>query len=532
MKQQILTAGFWLIAFLILPAVLYYSAFYSGSNAVKYAVNNHAELFYLLFIVSALLFSTIVNRSWLDKGHLSPNLKFYLLGMLKLLIVFYGVFLVLNTLARYASFRSEAIDVMFFKTEMWKLAHLQIPVYEWSQHFSPFLFLLAPFYRLSSTGGMLMLLQAAAVVSGAIPLYLTAVYRLKSQWLGSALAFSYLAFGGLQFGYAYGFHEIMFLPPLFFWTYYFYTSGKIKKYFLFLLLSLAVKEEVSLIVIFWGLYLLFKKNYRYAAGTIIAGILWYVLCFKIIFPFFNQDAGFGYWGQYPGGNGIAGLIRFAVLHPLEFFSTLTSPKYKLDTIVHSFGSFAFLSFLYPPSLIVAIPSLLEKLLSSDIAAKNGFHYSSAITAVILVSVMESLTAVLKKEQRLFFGLVIIYAAVSANILYGYHALSPLLFGREGGLNELQLHILNKTISSIPAQASVSAQYYIRPHISKPYWKTSDAISENETADYAIINLDLPQIMSEQETLQKNAKRLIEDDRYEIVVNSEGTVLFKRRDFVP
>jgi uncharacterized membrane protein len=294
-------------------------------------------------------------------------------------------------------------------------------------------------------------------------------------------------------------------------------------------------------MIFFGLYLIYKKNYRYAAGTIILGILWYVLCFQFIFPYFNQGVGgYGYWGQYPGAeHGVFGIASYALLHPVAFLKTMVTPKYKLDTIFHSFGNFSFLSFLYPPSLIMVIPSLFQKLLSSDIAAKNGFHYSAAITAVMVVSMVESIVSLQKKKilgkriknRHVFLGILIIYVAFSANLLYGYHPLSPLLWGKEGGLSDQEVLILNNAIETIPPTASVAAQYHISSHINKPYRLIHGSPGENETSDYAIINIKLNLIMWEREHLEKNVIKLINEGRYDTIVNQGGTMLFKRKDYV-
>jgi uncharacterized membrane protein len=169
---------------------------------------------------------------------------------------------------------------------------------------------------------------------------------------------------------------------------------------------------------------------------------------------------------------------------------------------------------------------MEKLLSDNIAGYNGFHYSAAIAAVVLLSVIESLAKFATK--RVFFGTLIIYMAVLANILYGYHPLSPLLINKESGLSSRQVKVLKRAIDSIPLTASVSAQYYIRSHLSQPYWLTSDGPGADENADYVIVNSDLHLVMAEHDYLKPNLIKLIDEGRYELVVHDLGTMLFKRK----
>jgi uncharacterized membrane protein len=499
-----------LIPWLIIPWVLFYAAFYSGSVIFRNLVNNQVEWFYLLFILLSLGCAATVAKFFKRRS--------VSLDWLKAITILYALFLVLISVSRFISFRSEAIDVNFFKTELWQLSTFSMPEFAWSQHFSPILIFLVPLFWLSKSGAWLMLIQSTAVVSGALPLYLAAKTKLKSSFLGLALTIAYLTFGGLQFGYAYGWHEILFLPPLLFWMYYFWISGKRKRYWLFLVLALMVKEEVSFIIVFWGLYLLYLKHFRLAGATILVGSLWYLLCFQVVFPHFNPGAGFGYWDQYP----TAAILK----QPEEILKRLVTPKYKVNTILHSFGQFSFLSLLSPATLIMVIPALLEKLLSDNIAAYNGFHYSAAIAAVVLLSVIEALTKFAK--NRVFFGTLIIYMAVLANILYGYHPLSPLLINKESGLRGRQLKVLNRAIDSIPLTASVSAQYYIRSHLNQPYWQTSDGPGADETADYVIVNSYLPLVMAENDYLQPNLIKLIDENRYQLLINDSGTMLFKRK----
>jgi uncharacterized membrane protein len=502
-----------LIPWLVIPGVLFYAAFYSDSTAFKNAVNGHVEWFYLLFILLSLGGAATAVRFFKQRQ------KPVSLDWLKAVVILYSLFLILISTARFVTYKSEAIDVNFFKTELTQLSSFSVPEFAWAQHFSPILIFLLPLFWLSKSGAWLMLIQSTAVVSGAIPLYLAAKLKLKSDFLGLALVIAYLTFGGLQFGYAYGWHEILFLPPLLFWMYYFWVSGRFKRYWLFLVLALMVKEEVSFIIVFWGLYLIYLKRFRLAGATILVGVLWYLLCFWVVFPHFNPGAGFGYWDQYPDAT-------VALKHPEEILKRLVTPKYKLNTLIHSFGHFAFLSFLSPATLIIVIPSLMEKLLSDNIAGYNGFHYSAAIAAVVLLSVIESLAKFATK--RVFFGTLIIYMAVLANILYGYHPLSPLLINKEPGLSSRQVKMLNQAVDFIPLTASVSAQYYIRSHLDQPYWQTNDGPGTEENADYVIVNSSLPLVMAENDYLKPNLIKLIDEGRYELLIHDSGTMLFKRK----
>jgi uncharacterized membrane protein len=218
-----------------------------------------------------------------------------------------------------------------------------------------------------------MALQVLIVLSGAIPLYLASKKILRSKFLSLGLIIAYMTFGGLQMGYAYGFHEIIVFPTFFFWTYYFYISKKMWWYIAFIILTLCIKEETAFIILILGLYLFIsKQNKLYAFITTTLGFLWYLLVFNVFIPFFNHGNAYAHWGQYQSGeSGLFSIVKRIVMDPIAFLQLLINPPYKIETIFHTFAPFAFLPLLYPPSIIIVLPSLLEKLMTGDLASYSG-----------------------------------------------------------------------------------------------------------------------------------------------------------------
>lgn len=496
---------------------------------------------YPLFLVIGLILALFVSKYLENK--IDTGLKEYLVLGLKIIVVIYALYLFLVTYSNYNRYVSQSIDVSYYHYTVWQLSEFKIPyIWEgttipvWSQHFEPILFFIVPIYWLIQKAGILMILQAAFVISGAIPIYMIIRDDLKSRLNALAVSFAYLAFGGLQFGFAYGFHPIMFFPTLFLWTYYFYTHKKIKLYFLFVLLSLFVKEEVAFIMMFWGFYLLIvKKEKLIGPLTMFSGLIWYFLCFNLIFPHFNRE-GFGYWGQYDqsAGKGVLGIIQFLLFKPAAFLNALITPSYKIDTIMHTFGSFSFLPFIYPVSFIFIIPVLLEKLLSSDIAGASGAHYSAAITGVTVVAVIESLHFLFKRKlpQRIgslkvFTGILIFYVALFANTIYGYRdfALSP--FVNKYASSDENIALLSEVISKIPKEASISAQYQIAPHIQKPIEKIRVGPNTPESSDFVIVDTQLLPVLTDAKTINKNLEALEKNKNYQLVVNNLGVVVFRK-----
>ncbi|HVZ11701.1 MAG TPA: DUF2079 domain-containing protein [Patescibacteria group bacterium] len=515
---------FWYVIFLI-------------SN--KYQLLNNPTAVYPITIALSLFLALFIDR--VTNNKLSPDAKRIIQVIFSFSIISYAVYLFLITWERYVNFISEAIDLVFFHQVIWQFSEFKIPYIwnlnqplypQWSQHFSPILALLAPLYWIAHSEGLLLSTQAIATLSGAIPIYLISKEYLHSKSIGLSLAFAYLSFGGLQFGFAYGFHEILFFPPLFLWSYYFYTSKNKKFYYLFIALSLLVKEEVVFIVFFWGLYLYFVKRDRQTAIiTMAMGALWGLICFEIIFPIFNNGHGFGYWGQYE-----------SFLSP-AIVTNLFNTQVKIDMFLETFGQFSFLLFLFPPAVIIVIPSLLEKLLSSGIAQANGAHYSAAIAAVTVVATIEALSRIdkykfVKKHVRqtsIFFAVLIFYFAMFSNVFFGYngYSLIPAVqeYDQAKGPGAENSQILDTLITQIPLNAKVSAQYQIAPHLNKYYKDLTIWPSMTGTEDFVIIDTKLPPVLgATSDDYNRAIDKMNTNKKYTLAFSSDGILAYRRNGY--
>ncbi|HVA96197.1 MAG TPA: DUF2079 domain-containing protein [Candidatus Acidoferrales bacterium] len=550
-KQSLWFIGITCSVFLAIPFLYAYLRLPTDQTLLR-----NTSFSYVVITLVGLAFALFLSRQIKTKRE--DELKDRFLLIFGAFVSLYSIFIFVLTMSNYERMVSQAIDVFYFHDVVWQLSEFKIPYLyhfsqpvfaEWSQHFSPIFYLFVPIYWILPSADMLMIVQALVFLTGTIPLYLIAKKHLHSRLIGLSLAFAFIAFGGMQFGIAYGFHEIMLFPTIFFWMYYFYLERKIKRYLLFVLLALCVKEEVAFIMIFWGIYLLiFRRDKILGSSTATLGLAWYVFCFMIIFPAFTpHGGGFGYWGQYSqsNGSGILGIILYIVTHPLNFLTTLVTPDYKIDTFFQSFGAFGFLLFLYPPSLLIILPSLMEKLLSNGIAGMIGTHYSAALTGVTVIATIEAIDTIRKNKKlvsmvgntTVFTGTMIFYLALFFNVLYGYYVftLNPNTYRTgypEGAImvdpSENTLMVLSQVINSIPPHATISAQGQIVSHINRYYKLVSDAPNKNETADYVIFDTQLPPpVLDDTRTVNNYLADLVISKHYQLIVNNSGVLLYKR-----
>ncbi|KKT73420.1 MAG: hypothetical protein UW69_C0065G0006 [Microgenomates group bacterium GW2011_GWA2_44_7] len=475
----------------------------------------------------------------------SPG-KLFIIGF-RLIIIFWGVYLLLATVARYNNFISESVDVAYYHSTVWQLSEFRVPRiwdtpdrFVWGDHFEPILLFFIPFYWIIKDATILIFLQAFLTISGMIPVFLLVKRKFKSETLALTVSLAYSVFGGLQMGYAYGFHPIVLFPAIFLWAYYFVETSQNRWYFLFLALSLMVKEEISFVIAAFGIYLLFKRKKLVGLTTLLAGISWYWFTFNLIFPFFNPG-GFGHWGQYGdlASDGLVSLVQNFINNPLLLIQTLVTPAYKVETFFITFGSFAFLPLFYPPTWIMVAPPLFEKLLSSNIAALNGFHYSAVIWVIVTVSSIEALDYWLKKilslkriKSQSMLTIFILSFAILMNVYKGYRPYSLTNLNLNFLARASHVDIVYKIISSLPVNASISASYQIAPHINRPLGlihplpNMPDQPLEN--SDYVLIDFNLPLVLNTQEQLVTYLRRIEESGQYELITNQEKVVLLGRK----
>src|SRR3989344_6232638 len=182
------------------------------------------------------------------------------------MILFYIVVFGVVTSLRHYNFQTQTWDLAAFVQSIWSAAHGRGLVNTLEQvpnhlglHFSPFLFLLAPFYRIFESPYLLLVIQTIGLALGALPLYFLAKRHLPSFW-PLFISGAYLLYSPLHWANMYDFHEITFFIPLLLAALYFLEMEKWLWGGIFLTLAASVKEDAILAVIFVGLFLFFKKS--------------------------------------------------------------------------------------------------------------------------------------------------------------------------------------------------------------------------------------------------------------------------------
>ncbi len=176
------------------------------------------------------------------------------------LVAAYTTFFTGRTLSIHHGLGTASYDSALYDQGMWLLSRFEAPFVTLmgrnmlGDHTSFVLFLLVPFYWLFPSAGIMFFAQSLAIGAGAIPIHLYARRRLRSEWAGLAMASVYLLHPAVSWTNYENFHPDAFLGVFVGFAIYAALERKWRMYALFVILSLSVKEDVSLVIVPLGIW--------------------------------------------------------------------------------------------------------------------------------------------------------------------------------------------------------------------------------------------------------------------------------------
>jgi uncharacterized membrane protein len=256
------------------------------------------------------------------------------------------------------------------------------------------LVILSPLYRLWPRAEFLLTLQAVWCGAGVIAAYLIGRYQLNSRVWGLVWAVVYAVHPALHGANLYEFHSLtlLFTPLLF--ALYFLLSGKLRLYYVMLAVLLIVREDVSLVLCFVGLYALIsgKPGYKRAGWITILVSLVYLVVAKTVFMsapgLLNQGPGaYGYHYYYKDmiPNGLAEVDFFTTLltNP-AFVVALVAQEAKIHYLLVIFAPLLFLPAWAGRARVMLLYGFIFILLASRTAVySTHFQYSAVLLPVAI-----------------------------------------------------------------------------------------------------------------------------------------------------
>lgn len=306
-------------------------------------------------------------------------------------------------------------------------------------HVDPILLLLLPIFVFIQSPMTLVISQLVLVLYSAVIIYLIADLHLKSRLSAFLLGLAYLFYPAIGFLTAWtGFHGVTVAIPFFLGAFYvfdnaFYTNGFKKKtllvFSILLLITLSGKEQISLYVALYGLFILFfrksAQTYKIGLSVFIAGLLWFIACFFIIIPnnAHYRIEGFTRFAQElqidvdtPADVTKANYFlqryeKFGDSYVNVAIGMITNPELvvrvffggdKLDNFRRTFDPVLYLPFFAPHILILSLPDFLINYLTTAGGIGTAEIYNHRISMIVPIMLLSSVFAIKYIGEFLFY----------------------------------------------------------------------------------------------------------------------------------
>jgi len=400
---------------------------------------------------------------------------------LLLMIVSYSSILSIVSINNLNRFFYPAFDIGIFDQGIYLLYQGKDPfvtvrgLHLFGDHIQFIAVFLAPLFWIWDDVRILLIAQSIALGIGALPIYLIAKEKLKNKWFSLIFSLSYLLNPALHYLNLENFHLVSFAVPILLFAFYFLIKKNYRMFFVFVSLALITRQELALTVMAMGIYTLFKQDKRVGIFTILLSLIWLIIIFKIIFPYYIPC-------EHPNikrGGDIIGRVKEMIFNPKEILSLASDENKKY--IFDLFSPVAFMSFLSPSTLFLASPAIAINLITTwPYAHSIQYHYTYAIIPFIFVSsiyAFSNIKKVLSRKnfrpyEKSFYILLLIFMASA--LLANYYISPESTSIRSDSFIEIVKNF-NKfnewekaryeALSLIPKNSTVSATYLFVPHLS-------------------------------------------------------------------
>ncbi|HEX4979756.1 MAG TPA: DUF2079 domain-containing protein [Acidimicrobiales bacterium] len=330
--------------------------------------------------------------------------------------------------------------------------------------------LYVPLYWLGAGPHSLALTQAAALATGAVPLWLLAAKRTGSGWVALAPAAAWLLHPSVEWISWWHWHpEAMAVTPLLF-AWWFAVERRWRAFGLSVALALACKEDVALAVLAMGVVLAAwrpVRNVRAGAVTALGAVVWFVLCTRVVIPSILGDTPFYERNLFPAfGESLPEVVWNVATQPGEVAS-LALEGDRVEYYTKLLAPFGFLPAIGLPVLGIGGPQALVNVLSALPGTYDiRFQYSSMVLVGVALAGVEALGLLARAGRWVARAgaLAIAVGAVASNVAW-----SPSPLGREYDTGiwarRVPRHeVFDRAVAMVPDDAGVSASYYLIPHL--------------------------------------------------------------------
>ena len=481
-----------------------------------------------------------------------------------IVIAIYGAVFGVMSILRYLSIHNTVVDFGGLDYSIWNIAKRGDFKYIGLGygHFSPVLIVYALFYKLYSSGLILLVAQTITICLSAVPLYYIARDKLKSSYYALLIVIIYFLYSPVQYNNLFDFHTDHLLILLMFLAFYFLEKKNALAFILVSLSALFLKEPLILSVAMLGLYAVISRKMYKSGSLVFIGNLFFF--FMVIGVIMSGTSGASYGGGFEGsfsylGGDVFQIIKTLISDPRILIKEAIN-AWKMAYIVFPFLPLLFIPFFAPLPLLVALPALIISLLSrlpTYYWIQN--HYTASLIAPIFVSLIYGLSFLgnrprylnrwskklsslnLTRNGMLKISLwSILVVSLYYNIILSPSPISVFFWKRIGNYSyyyrssyviQERDRVLDRAIKEfIPEEASVSSQGSLTTSYlahRTEYYLFPDRIGE---VDYVVLDRKRDHYVGDgidEERYKIEFERLL--NTYETIFSHDGIYIFGRKE---
>ena len=376
--------------------------------------------------------------------------------------VVYTLIVLLVLLNRFWQFESYYGDQGYFEGAIWKVSKFQAPIVQgWgdvrvnilSDHFIPSLFImLSPLYWFTKSYATTVIALGVYTGASVLVAYEIANKFIKNRFLIYALLFGYMFYIGMQNALIFFIHPVtlMLLPlMLLFWA--IFNEKKIL-YYALLIFNLGFIEHISLLAMSLGIFLFFyKRQWRiHGIVTLIVGFTYGILVSRFLIPFLTKTS-FRWYPDWPQ-------------HPIEFIARFFLPAIKVQTILVSLATFAFL----PLFSFSFLPLIAQDFFTRFVIAPQtgnfrwdlGLHYNANLAVLLFIASVLSISKLqnfktFKKYASLLSFTIFVTVIIFQRFIF--HGPLGLVYNADFYKHTKTLQFMRDFVDKIPREGKIMTQ---------------------------------------------------------------------------
>jgi uncharacterized membrane protein len=369
-------------------------------------------------------------------------------------------------------------DSALYDQGMWLLSQFDAPFVTlmgrnlFGDHTSFVLLFLVPLYWIAPGAWIMFTAQSAAIAAGAIPVFLYARRRLGSEWWALIGAGTYLLHPAVGWTNLENFHPDAFLGVFVGFAIYAALERKWRLYAVFVVLSLMVKEDVSLVIVPLGIWVAVRRDRRMGLLTVFGSLAFMAVAMFVVMRSLIGVPTRNTW-RIPFG-GVRGLVDTAVTNPTALVEHLRSdgrPWY----LVQMTAPFAWLFARLPDVALISGLVMFTNILSTFwYQYQIDYHYSLIAVPALAIGTVYAIGAmrdhavgVRGRSLRLPTRQFALVTLAAATLMTAY-LWAPMPWGRTpmyyGDTENVYAASARELLELIPDDAVVSANYRLTPHL--------------------------------------------------------------------